>query len=128
MNGFILASLLFLQTPATQPAEQKEQKLRAQTQKKETEAIGEMMKMSRSVMIIDPKERANDYMKAFEMLRQEKSTSKVFFDLSDGSKISSVIDMKLMPGGSLVIFRYSTPHGIKYQVVEIEDILGIYHQ
>ncbi|NGX48032.1 MAG: hypothetical protein K1000chlam3_01419, partial [Chlamydiae bacterium] len=42
--------------------------------------------------------------------------------------ISNVIDMKLMPGDTLIVFRYNTPQGIRYQVVEIEDILGIMHQ
>ena len=73
MTGLILASLFFLQT--TQPAEEQEQKLRTQMQKKDKEALAEMMMMSRSVMIIDPKDRASDYMKAFDLLRQEKSTS-----------------------------------------------------
>ena len=81
-----------------------------------------------SIMIIDPKERANDYLKAWELLKQEKSTAKVTFTLSDGTKISNVIDMKLMPGDTLIVFRYSTPQGIRFQVVEVEDILGVMHQ
>ncbi len=86
------------------------------------------MTQSRSTMIIDPKSRASDYQKAFDLLRQEKSTSKVVFELADGSTISNVIEMKLMPNDTLIVFRYSTPKGIKFQVVEIENLVSIMHQ
>lgn len=82
---------------------------------------------TRSMMIIEPKERANDYLKAFDMLKQEKSSAKVYFEIAGGMKITNVIDMKLMPNNTLILFRYSTPGGIKFQVVEVEDILGIHH-
>jgi len=99
-----------------------------QGQEKEMQLLTEMMRPSRSVMLIDPKQRAEDYQKAFDLLRTEKSTSKVFFDLAGGEKISNVIEMKMMPNSTLVLFRFNTPEGIRFQIVEIENILGIYHQ
>lgn len=124
MYTFLALSLFFLQTTVQSPSKTASK----QTQEKEMQTIGQMMDSSRSVMLIDPKERADDYLKAFQFLSQEKSTSKVFFELADGSKISNVIDMKPMPNNTLIVFRYTTPQGIKFQVVEIEDILGIMHQ
>ena len=85
------------------------------------------MMSSRSVMIINPKDRASDYMKAYQMLRQEKSTAKVYFELANGKQIANIIDITPMPEGTMILFRYTTPQGIKYQVVDIEDILAVKH-
>jgi hypothetical protein len=116
---FLLATLFFLQAAptTTEPA-------KSTVSPKELEA----MMQQRSTMLIDPKQRANDYKQAFEMLSQEKSIGKVYFHLSDGTKLSNIIDMKILPGNTLVIFRFSTPQGIRLHVVEIEDIQGITHQ
>lgn len=122
----LLAALFFLQ--AQQPAQQQMQQQQAAAMKKEMQAISQMTQSSRSIMIIDPKDRANDYVKAWEMLKLEKSMAKVSFELSDGTMISNVIDMKLMPGNTLIVFRYSTPQGILFQVVEVEDLAGVTHQ
>ncbi|MDN3505635.1 MAG: hypothetical protein P0S96_00185 [Simkaniaceae bacterium] len=119
--SLLLASLFFLQAAPT--AEQK-----GAAQKKELEAVSQMMHPARSMMVIDPKERANDYVKAWEMLKQEKSSAKVSFTLASGQRISNVIEMKPMPGDTLIVFRYSTPQGIRFQVVEVEDILSLMHQ
>jgi len=83
---------------------------------------------SRSVMMITPKERATDYEKAFQMLRQEKSSGKVFFTLASGEKVANVIDLKLMPSSTVVVFRMTTAQGTKLRVVDIEDIIGIQHE
>lgn len=126
----IFCFLFFLQA-AVQPTQSPTQQQKPTTpaaQQKQMEALAHMMQPSKSIMIIDPKQRAMDYQKAWERLKQEKSTAKVFFELSDGSKLSNIIDMQLMPDNTLVIFRFSTPQGIRYQVVEIEDIVGITHQ
>ncbi len=120
----LLTSLFFMQAAPITKAAPKQ----AMGQQKEIQALAQMMHPARSIMIINPKERAGDYLKAWELLKQERSTAKVYFELADGSKISNVIDMKLMPGDTLIVFRYNTPQGIRYQVVEIEDILGIMHQ
>lgn len=121
MFTLILSSLFFMAAPTEKALSPK--KLAA----KEIPALGEMMEPSRSVMIIDPKERATDYQKAFEMLSQEKSAGKVYFEIAGGKQITNVIDMKVMPSSTLIVFRFNTPQGIKFQAVEIEDILGIHH-
>lgn len=118
--------ILFFLATAKEPSPIKVESTKSMPSKIQKQAA-EMMP-SRSTMIIDPKARAADYQKAFDLLRQEKSTSKVIFELADGTKISNVIDMKLMPDNTLVIFRYSTQKGIKFQVVEIENLIGIMHQ
>lgn len=77
-------------------------------------------------MSIPMKERALDLQAAFDALKREKTAGKVYFQLSDNSSISNVIDMTLLPNNSLILFRYNTnTQGIKLQVVKIEDIVGL---
>jgi hypothetical protein len=135
MQTFLLSTLFFLQattistgTTKQPPANQKKLEQEAATAAAATPNKTPAPENSaRSLMLIDPKARASDYLKAFEALRQEKATSKVIFELADGSTISNVIDMKLMPEQTLIVFRYNTVQGVKFQVVAIEDLVGIRH-
>ena len=115
-----LTTLLLLQTPQNQD--------KAALEKKQVATDAAAHEGTRSLMMIDPKDRVTDYLKAFEFLSQEKSSSKVVFDLSSGMKLTNVIEIKPLPSNTLMLFRMNTPQGVKYQVVEIEDILGISHQ
>ncbi len=121
----MMIGLIVFLLQATQPTTTPSKGMAA---KKEMLSAIEGMDSARSTMIINPKLRAADYQKAYELLRREKSTSKVYFQLADGSRVSNVIDMKLMPNDTLVVFRYSTPQGIRFQVVEIENIVSVMHQ
>jgi len=78
-----------------------------------------------SYMMISPSSRAMDFLQAFEMLRKEKTAGKVYFQLADGSTISHIIDMTLLPHSTLFLFHFNSPQGIRFQFVRIEDILNI---
>ncbi len=78
-----------------------------------------------SYMIIPPAGRAVDFQQAYDFLRKEKSTGKVYFELSDGSTISNIIEMLVMPNSTLIIFRYNSNQGINFQVVKIEEIVNL---
>ncbi len=84
--------------------------------------------VTQNYMLISPQERASDYQKAFEQLKKEKTTAKVYFQLSDGSTISNIIDMNLLPSSTLILFRYNSSQGVKYQVVKIEEITNLSYQ
>lgn len=81
----------------------------------------------KSYMSIEPKARALDYSQAFDMLRKEKATGRVFFKTKNGDIISNIIDLTLMNNGTLIFFRYNTSQGIKHQVVNIEEIVSLSH-
>jgi len=81
----------------------------------------------KSIMMIDPKERAGDFLKAFETLRKEISPSKIYFHISKSSAISNILDISLMEHGTLMLFRISTPQGPQYKIVPVEDLLDITH-
>lgn len=113
--GFLLA---VAQPPPTGTSEMSLQQV---------EALTSSAGSSRSIMVVDPKQRADDYIRAFEMLKQEKSSNKVYFEIAGGKKITNVIDLKLLPNNTLIMFRFNTPDGINFEVVEIEDIRGVHH-
>jgi hypothetical protein len=78
-------------------------------------------------MLISPSARASDFQQAFELLRKEKTAGKVYFQLADGTTITNVIEMTLMPNSTLVLFRYNSNQGVRLQVVKLEDILNIFY-
>jgi hypothetical protein len=80
---------------------------------------------SPAYMMIDPKVRAQDYKEAFEVLRKEKTTGKVFFQLLNGSTIANIIDMTLMGNSTLILFRFNSNQGIRFQIVKVEEIAFI---
>ena len=74
------------------------------------------------VMIIDPETRAKDIQDAYKYLKTMSPASKLAVKLLDGSSITEILDMKVMPGGTIIIFRTNTLQGQKFQLVKIEDI------
>ncbi|MES2122242.1 MAG: hypothetical protein V4492_05640 [Chlamydiota bacterium] len=80
---------------------------------------------SKSYMMIPMPQRAKDFQDAFEMLKREKSSGKVFFQLADGSTINNVIDMTLLTNSTLILFRYSSSQGVILRIVKVEEINSI---
>lgn len=78
-------------------------------------------------MMISPTSRAADFQQAFEQLKKEKSAGKVYFQFADGSTITNVIDMNAMANSTLILFRYNSSQGIRFQAVKVEDIVNIYY-
>ncbi len=92
---------------------------------KTTKATATQKAISPEVMIIDPSTRAQDFKEAFNYLSLYKAGSPVYFELENNEKLYSVLDLSLMKGGTLVIFKINTTQGIKYRVVKTETIAGI---
>ncbi len=76
-------------------------------------------------MMVTPAARAADFQQAFELLKKEKSSGKVYFELSDGTTINNVIDMAPMSNSTVILFRFNSSQGIQFQVVKIEDIVNL---
>jgi hypothetical protein len=83
--------------------------------------------VARSYMAIDSKARAKDYLQVYDLLRKEKSANKLLFHLQNGSTVTNIIDITLLDEGTLLLFRCNTPQGILFQVVEVENIVGVAH-
>ncbi len=80
---------------------------------------------SKSYMMVPLPQRAKDFQDAFEMLKREKSSGKVFFQLADGTTINNVIDMTLLTNSTLILFRYSSGQGVQLRIVKVEEIGSI---
>ena len=78
-----------------------------------------------SYMVIPPAGRAGDFQQAFELLKKEKSAGKVYFELTDGTTIGNIIDLTVMPNSTLILFRYNSTQGIRFQVVRVEEIVNL---
>lgn len=99
----------------------KEQDLSKQT----THAVAGKEGRGGEVMIIAPELRAKDLQHAFTYLKRVNSAAKIAVKLTDGGVIFDILSMELMPGGTIIIFQTSTTQGVKYHVVNIENIDSI---
>lgn len=77
---------------------------------------------SKSVIIIDPKARAADFVQAFDILRKDKPTLKISIKIANGMNLNSVSEVIATQGGTLLMIKYSSNAGLKYQIVPVEDI------
>ncbi|MCB1107949.1 MAG: hypothetical protein KDK76_07640 [Chlamydiia bacterium] len=74
------------------------------------------------IMIISPEMRAKDIQAAIQYLRQRVPTAKPTIHLSNGAIISNIMDVDVMPGGTILIFKISSLKGMQYKVVNIEEV------
>lgn len=79
------------------------------------------------IMIIAPEKRANDLLSAFHFLKKANAAAKIAVRLNDGSFITEILEMELMPGGTMIIFKMNSMKGQQYKVVKIEDIDTLTH-
>ncbi len=123
MRTFLL--FIFLSLPFLSYTQDPEEPVNEKLKKNVIPAVSEGN--VKSLMMIDPKERAADFIKAFETLRKEISPAKIYFHIIKGSPISNIMDVSLMENGTLLIFRVSTSQGPQYKIVPIEDVLDVTH-
>lgn len=76
----------------------------------------------KDIMIISPKSRTHDLLSAFQFLKKMSPATKVGVRLTDGSVISEILDMDVMPEGTMIIFKINTLKGQKFKIVNIENI------
>ncbi len=93
--------------------------------KSQTAAVGAKALGETSVVIVDPLVRAQDFKEAFNYLNQYKAGSPIFFALQNGEKLYNVLDLSVMKGGSIVIFKMNSIQGQKIKVVKTEDIVSL---
>ncbi len=79
----------------------------------------------KDVILIEPSKRAQDFAQAYEIIKKGKSPQNILFHLSDGRKISNVSELSPMTNGTLILFKITTNMGSKFELISIENILGI---
>ena len=78
----------------------------------------------KSVLFIDPKNRANDYMQAFELLHKDKPTLKINLRTKGGMTIQ-VNEMTASSSGTLIFAKVPANSGSKYLIIPIEEIAEV---
>lgn len=86
------------------------------------------METTSGVLMIDPKARVSDYLKAFDLLKKEKTAPKIFLELRSGQKITNLVEMTALPDNTLLIIRSNTAQGVKIDILPIEELASIGHQ
>ena len=126
MKKYIFASLLLI-TSLAFPAEEKKQETQKPKEKEKITPLTISKNIQKSIMILNPKERAEDYVKAFEMLKKNKPSSKIYFRLSSNKIINNIIDMNMLENGSLILFKTSSTKGTNFLIVPTEEIESVGH-
>ncbi|MBM3183708.1 MAG: hypothetical protein FJZ64_00155 [Chlamydiae bacterium] len=78
----------------------------------------------RTTLLIDPKQRAKDYIQAFELLRREKPTLKVNVMTKTGPLLN-VSEIAAADNGTLLFIKMPSNQGTKYLILPIEEIQEI---
>lgn len=76
------------------------------------------------VLVITPLERANDIKHVFAFTEKNKSLN-LELVLNSGKVISQLIDVQVMPGGTILLVKSGTMKGDQYIVVRTEAIEDI---
>jgi hypothetical protein len=124
---FLSVCFLLAQEKPITPEVKKEQPKEEKPLTATVPIISNQIKEQRSVMVVSPKERALDYIKAFELLKLEKPSAKIYFQLFSNKVINNIIDLSILDNGTLVLFKIATTQGTKLLIVPIEDIQEISH-
>lgn len=108
---------IFSVEPAEKPSDQKPKK-----EEPKILPVPSSQLPQRSIMIVQSKEKAADLINAFELLKKEKPSTKIFFKLYSGKTITNIIDVSMLDNGTLILFKVPTSQGTKSIVVATEDI------
>jgi hypothetical protein len=117
---YSISSSQFFQNQAKAPSHETPTELPVAAKESQTKGQSE-------IMIISPEARAKDLLSAFQYLKKMSVAIKLGVKLIDGSLISEILDMEVMPGGTMIIFKINSMKGQKYRVVKIESIDTITH-
>lgn len=77
------------------------------------------------VMVITPGERANDIVQSFNYIQSHDVTANYEVKLKDGKILDKILDIQMMPSGTLLIFKMQTMKGEIFRVVKIENITEV---
>ena len=81
----------------------------------------------RSTIVIEAKGRAEDIVKAYDLLKREKPTLRISAHTYSGAILSNVVEITAMPNGTLLLFRVSSTQGIKNVFVPVDDVIDLYY-
>lgn len=121
---------IYVAPPTSVPTINKTEKKEAPKQATSSEiaAIKQSQTGSHEVMIISPELRAKDIKAAIQYLKTRSPASKPIVKLINRTNIENIIDIDMMPGGTILIFQVSSLKGIQYKLAKTEDIDTLYYE
>jgi len=78
----------------------------------------------KSILMIEPKMRAADFVQAFDLLRKDKPTLQLMLRTSN-NLIMNVTDVTAASSGTLLFVKVLSNQGTRIQVVPIEEMMEI---
>ncbi len=102
-------------------------KLKEQKMTSSAELAAAQNQTSRSIMTIEAKKRAEDYLKAYQLIRQNNPSSRIFFKLANGTTLTNIADVTVLENGTLMLFKTTTTQGLKNDVIPVEEIIALGH-
>lgn len=79
-------------------------------------------KGSTEMMIISPEGRAKDIKAAIDFLKKNAPTTKPSIKMANGTTLSGIMEVDVMPGGTVLIFKIASLKGMQYRIENIENI------
>lgn len=77
------------------------------------------------VLVITAQERASDIKHVFEFVQKNQGGMALALQLADGTTISNILNITVMPGGTLMIVQTNSMKGQIYEVVRTENIVEV---
>lgn len=74
------------------------------------------------LILIQPKARAEDFAKAFELLKKSSPTSRILLQTYSGQTLTGLTDITVLPNGTLVMLKLTGPQGLKTQILPVDDL------
>ena len=115
--ALLLAAAITSMNPSQETLERMEGDAAVAHMKRAPQSSGE-------VLVITPLERANDIKQVYEFTQKNKSLA-LNLVLNSGEVISNIIDVRVMPGGTIMLVKSGTMKGDQYMVVRTEAIEDI---
>ena len=79
---------------------------------------------TKTLMMIDPKDRAKDYLYAFDLLKKDKPSLKMMIRTPHAT-YNNISELVLSPQGTLIIIKNLSNQGSKIQIIPIEDMVEV---
>lgn len=78
-----------------------------------------------SIMVIPPKDRANDIIESFSILALTENKKDIIITLTSGATITNIDNIALLSNGTLLNIEVFTSKGIQSRIIPIETFLEI---
>lgn len=87
-------------------------------------ALSTAMEGNKSMMVIDPKARAEDYIQAFDLMRKDRPILKIAVRTTS-TLLTNVTEISATSGGTLLLVKVLSNQGSRMQIVPLEEMMEL---